>query len=835
MVSLVIVSHSRKLAEGILELIEQMSQGKVPIAIAGGIEDPENPIGTDAMQVLEAIEEVYSEDGVLVLMDLGSAVLSAELAVEMLPPEHQKKVHLCAAPVVEGALSAAVQAAAGSPMDVVCDEARAALTPKYEQLGEEVPPTPATEAPSAPSKKGAVRTTLVIRNPLGLHARPAARFVTTAAQFTSEITVRNETTGAGPGNAKSIGQVARLGIQQDHEIAITAEGDEAAAAIAALTQLVEDNFGEPETLPQAPAEPERRPPAPSEPEAGRLKGLPVAPGIALAPAYVYRTERLEAPDETIADVEAELRKFDEALKRARRELETLYEETQKRAGAYEAEIFEAQRLYLDDPEILEESRRQIEEEHRNAAAAWESAIEETVAELRDLDDPYLRARSADVDDVGQRVLRLLLDDQYTPPPIESPCILVAEDLAPSDVAQIDTSLVQAICTALGGATSHTAILARALAIPAIVGLGEAILQIAAGTELAVDGEAGYVYVEPEAGAREELRARRESWQEEQETARAAAQAPATTEDGHRVEVVANIGSLADAYNALRYGAEGVGLLRTEFLYLDRQSPPDEEEQVEIYGAIADLLEERPFVIRTLDVGGDKPLPYVEAPPEANPFLGWRGIRIGLDREDLLTTQMRAILRASPGHQIKVMFPMVATLDEIRRARALWQRVQQELHEASVPFDAEIEVGIMVEIPAAAVMADQLIEEVDFFSIGTNDLSQYTYAADRTNARVSPLADAFNPAVLRLIARVIDAAHAAGRWVGLCGELAGAPLAAPILLGLGLDEFSMAPPAIPAVKQRLSRINLDDARALAQEALDLSSPKEIRELVERRLP
>ncbi|RMF27993.1 MAG: phosphoenolpyruvate--protein phosphotransferase, partial [Chloroflexi bacterium] len=327
--------------------------------------------------------------------------------------------------------------------------------------------------------------------------------------------------------------------------------------------------------------------------------------------------------------------------------------------------------------------------------------------------------------------------------------------------------------------------------------------------------------------------RRRAWLARQEAARAAGQAPAVTLDGHRVEVVANIRGVADARVALEYGAEGVGLLRTEFLYLDRETAPSEEEQVTAYRAIAQVMGRRPLIIRTLDVGGDKPIPYLDLGEETNPFLGWRGIRLCLDQPEILKTQLRAILRTSPGHQIKVMFPMVSTVDEVRAAREILSQAQAELRAEGIPFDEEMEVGMMIEVPAAALQAEQLAREVDFFSIGTNDLSQYTMAADRTNAQVAELADGLQPAVLRLIKAVIDAAHAAGIWVGLCGELAGDPLAAPVLLGLGLDEFSMNPPAIPAVKQAIRQITRAEAQEIARTVLSMASAEEVRAYLSRR--
>jgi phosphocarrier protein FPr len=342
-------------------------------------------------------------------------------------------------------------------------------------------------------------------------------------------------------------------------------------------------------------------------------------------------------------------------------------------------------------------------------------------------------------------------------------------------------------------------------------------------------------LDPDATKQATLEQQRQDWLAQQEAAKAASQRPAITQDGRKVEIVANVGGLADIQAALANGAEGVGLLRTEFLYLNRVTAPTEEEQLAIYQTLAEALGPRPLIIRTLDIGGDKPLPYLHQEPEANPFLGWRAIRFCLDHPELFKTQLRAILRASVGHQFKLMFPMISSVAEVRAAKAMWGEVQSELRQNGIPFDNSIEIGIMIEVPAAVIIADQLAAEVDFFSIGTNDLSQYTVAADRTNAHVAALANPFHPAILRLIQRTIQAAHEAGIWAGLCGEFAGNPLAVPLLLGMGLNEFSMSPPAIPAVKQLLSQLTTTEAKVMAQVAIALDSAEAVRDYVSRQLP
>ncbi len=829
MVSLVIVAHSATLAQGVKELVDQVVQGKVPIAVAGGVDDPENPLGTDAMKVLEAIEKVYSEDGVVLLMDLGSALLSAEMALDFLPEEKRARVFLSDAPLVEGAVAAAVQAAGGGTVEEVLAEARSALASKVAQL--QLAPTtspPTEETPPAQPTGQEVR--LVVQNRLGLHARPAARFVTTASRFQSRITVRNVTRGTGPVNAKSINQVATLGVRQGHEIAITAEGPDAAEALAALKALVESNFGEEEVIlaPEAEARP-----VPITAATGELVGIPASPGIAIGPAHLYIPTTAEVPQHTVDDPEGEWAVLEEAMAVAEEEIHQVRARAAAQVGEYEAAIFDAHALFLEDPALRDRARTYIFEEKLNAAAAWQRAVAEMAESYRRLDDPYMQARAADVMDVGRRVLRLLLGETAHPPAPERPSILVAEDLTPSDTAQLDKDMVLGICTALGGATSHSAILARALGIPAVVGVGPRILQVQEGEELALDGTSGRVWVRPPAEVKARLEAERREWVQVQAHMREAAQRPGATRDGHRVHVLANIIGVADARTALDYGAEGVGLMRTEFLFLDRSQPPSEAEQCQVYREVAEVMGSRPLIIRTVDVGGDKPIPYLQVEEEANPFLGWRGIRLCLDRPDLLRTQMRAILRASPGHDVRIMLPMVSTLEEVKAAREIFEEVRAALEREGLPLAERVPLGIMVEVPAAAVLADVLAPHVDFFSIGTNDLSQYTMAADRTNARVAPLADGMHPAVLRLIRDAVTAAHEVGIPVGVCGEMAGDPVAALVLVGLGVDDLSMNAPAIPRVKAALGEVTLPELQALAREALAMPDAAAVRRAVRER--
>ena len=562
-----------------------------------------------------------------------------------------------------------------------------------------------------------------------------------------------------------------------------------------------------------------------------LRGLAISPGIASGPLFFYQAHVLSADRRQVEDPLAEISRLEAALAKARSDLEAIQVKAVQDTGAKEAEIFSAHLLILEDPDLLEGIIREIKEQRHNIEYAWLQATEHYAGMLASLEDEYLAARSADVRDVAQRVLRILAGEEQMSQQIERPSIIVADELTPSDTVTFDRSKVLGFCTAQGGPTSHVAILAKALGIPAVTGLGAWLETLQNSTYVIVDGDLGVVTLEPDMATRESYRFRSEALQRKFEVAFAAARQPAVSVDGKRIEVVANLGSAVEAASALEFGAEGVGLLRTEFLFLDRQDAPGEDVQVEIYRSILQTFGQQPVVIRTLDIGGDKPAHYLDMKPEMNPFLGVRGMRLALQHPGIFQCQLRALLRAGVGYNLKIMFPMVSSLAEVRAVHLHLRQVRDELEAASRDYARQVEIGIMVEVPSAAVMADVIAPQVDFFSIGTNDLSQYTLASDRTNPEVASLADAFDPSVLRLVRLVSQAAHAHGRWVGLCGELAGDPLATPVLLGLAVDELSMNPRAIPYVKQAIRRFSLPQARAIAEQALQLPTAGEVRSYLE----
>ena len=560
----------------------------------------------------------------------------------------------------------------------------------------------------------------------------------------------------------------------------------------------------------------------------RLEGIAAAKGIAIGPAWVYRPDAIAVEQYQVLDIQAELLRFRRAADRAKEQLEEIHLQAEEGIGSEQAAIFEAHKMFLEDPALLESIESEIGG-GKNAEAALQNGIEGFAQQLAAAEDPYFRERAADVRDAGQRVLRVLVGAaKNTLATIDNPSIIVASDLTPSETVLMRKTLTLGFATARGGLSSHTTILARSLGLPAIVGLGDAGLDaILHGETLVLDGNAGVLIVEPDEPTLADYRSREEKWRAELESTRSLAQMPAVTRDGHRVEVVANIGSVESAHTALEFGAEGVGLLRTEFIFLERTILPDEEEQYAIYHAIADVMGDRPLVIRTFDIGGDKPPSYMEWAKEANPFLGWRAIRVSLANTEMFKVQLRAILRAGLGHNIKIMFPMIATIEELRQARRCLDEARSELKTRGAAFAEQVEMGIMIEVPSAAFTAQFLAREADFFSIGTNDLIQYTFAADRGNEKVAYLYEPLHPAILHVLKKIIDDAHAAGKWVGMCGEMAGDLNAVALLLGLGLDEFSVNPAAIPEIKSLIRSLDLPTVQALASQVLTLATAAEIR--------
>ncbi|MEP9359162.1 phosphoenolpyruvate--protein phosphotransferase [Sphingomonas sp. KR3-1] len=634
----------------------------------------------------------------------------------------------------------------------------------------------------------------------GIHARPAARIAAALKPFLAEVTLHAAERSA---NARSTIALLGLGAGKDDEVRIVARGGDAQAAVDAVAALILANFHETAHA--------------SAPKVSGAASGPVraAPGLAIGQAFQLRSADLDVPADG-AGIAAEQAALAKALAATATALDG--------AHGTAAEIAEAHRALLADPELAATAARHVAE-GRSAAFAWRAATAEAAGALRATGDALLIERIADLTDLERQVIaRLLGQAAPAAPALPRGAILLAEDLLPSQFLALDTAKLAGIATAQGGPTSHVAILAASAGVPMLVAAGAQLLGIADGTPVILDADAATLSVDPDADALAEASARLSAQRARRDHELATAHAPAQTSDGVRIEVFANLGSVGDAAAAVRAGAEGCGLLRTEFLFLERATAPSEEEQRETYSAIAATLGERPLIVRTLDIGGDKPVPYLPMAAEENPALGLRGVRLTLARPDLMRIQLRAILRAVPAGQCRIMLPMVADLSDYRPVRALLDEVRAELGMADV-----IPLGVMIETPAAAMLAGQIAQEADFLSIGTNDLTQYTLAADRGNAAVSQRIDAMHPAVLRLVREVGRGAAAAGRMAGMCGGLASDPLAAPILVGLGITELSATPAQVPGVKAAVARFDRAACIALAEKACAATSAAEVRAL------
>jgi multiphosphoryl transfer protein len=674
---------------------------------------------------------------------------------------------------------------------------------------------------------------IIIKNPTGLHARPAKEFVNIAKGFKSNIRVYH---GEKMANAKSLISLLTLGVRSGNQIKIEVEGEDEDQALQALESAVLSGLGEEEIINQISQKSptiERATTSeqvkPDHPEVeiileNQIRGIAGAPGIAIGPVYHLQRTEIKV-EETFAGESKEKNQLQSAIETAKGQLKQLHKKMLDQKASGEAAIFDVHIELLDDFELLDSVLEKINQE-QSAAFAWQSTIEERAKLVASLDDPLLAARAADLHDVGYRVLRILVGaDNQAPEFPDHPVIILAEDLSPSDTVTLDRDKVLGFCTAKGGPTAHTAIIARALGLPAIVSAGEKIISLEDSTQVILNGYTGILSIKPNQTEIKEAVRMQEEDKDFRLQARAESGKPAITIDGHRVEIAANIGGIEDAHQALASGAEAVGLLRTEFLFLERINPPSEDEQFEVYRDIAQAMQNKPVIVRTLDVGGDKPLPYIQMEQEINPFLGERGIRLCLNRPKLLREQLRAILRAKEHGTLRIMLPMVSDISEWLATREIVTEIENEMGVSGV------EMGIMIEVPSAALMADIFAEHVDFFSVGTNDLTQYTLAMDRMHPLLAGKSDGLHPAVLRLIDLTVKAAHKSGKWVGVCGELGSDPQAIPILVGLGVDELSVTVPAIPMVKAQVRELSLTKTQQLAQAALKCASAKEVRQLTQ----
>ncbi|MEW6404408.1 MAG: phosphoenolpyruvate--protein phosphotransferase, partial [Chloroflexota bacterium] len=657
----------------------------------------------------------------------------------------------------------------------------------------------------------------VIVNATGLHARPATELVTLAKRYQASVRVR---CGDSVADGKSLVSILQLGAERGAAVKVSAEGVDADEALAALKDAIASGLGEEEQAPTLPAL-DRLDWSPKLTVAA-LSGVPASDGIVVGPLCQHRPRTIHVEDKPSSPA-AEKRQFNKAIKTASTELRKIYDEVKVRLGSGQASIFLVHAEILEDGTLLHDVAALIEQKH-SAAWAWQEEIQKRIDQLTRLDDPVLAGRAIDLSDVCQRVLRHMLGI-----PDESPAVthvasvLIADDLTPSDTAALDPDLILGFITAKGGPTSHSAIIARAMGIPAIVAAGASVLDLKSGTICILDGFNGHLYVDPHPEDIESAQKAHEEIERQLSEDYATRLEPARTLDGCDIEVFANVNRVADAIKAVEGGAEGVGLMRTEFLFLESGKTPSEDEQYEVYRDMAKAMDGRPLTIRTLDIGGDKQVPHLDLPKEDNSFLGIRGIRLCFARPDLFIPQLRAIYRAAEETNIRIMFPMISTLEDIEKAREITENVRKELKAR------EIEIGIMVEVPSAAILADQFATMVDFFSIGTNDLTQYTLAMDRVHPQLAKQADALNPAVLRMVDLTVQAATREGKWVAVCGGAASDTKGAAVLVGLGIKELSVTVPSVPTIKAFLRKSSLADLQKLAQKALTCRTAAEVRAL------
>ena len=838
-VGIVIVSHSAAIADGVVALAREMAGESVALIAAGG--GPDGTFGTDAARVAEAIAEADRGAGVVVLADLGSAELSAEVAIELIDPELATRVRLSRGPLVEGAVKAAAQASTGADLATVLDTADRAIEP-VGKAGEGVGADAGADAGVAPEHVEGAQIEIVVRNLHGLHARPAARFVRTASAFRSVIRLENLSAGARAVDAKSINGVLGSGVDAGARIRIAATGDDQDEALAALRALVESGFGEEivtagEGAANRPREVPRPAPVVIARADGQLSGLPGAPGVAIGPIWRYEPPPARPVPTTGHGAEA----IASAARQAAAQLEAIAERMRASGRPDDAEIFGSQALMCVDPEFLDAATAALEGPDAAAVSADE-AVERTAesfaAKLAALPNELLAARAADYRDVGARIVRTMRGEALDLPSV--PSIAVADDLPPSIAEEIPDESLLGIAIERGSATSHVVILARGRGIPAVVGVAGLLERTRSARTIALDGETGHVAPDPDATVRADFERRAQALADRRTAAEALRGRPATTIDHRRVTLFANIGGPEDVARALEMGADGVGLFRTEFLFMKRRTAPTEDEQVGPYRQVFEAFgPDRPVVVRLADIGGDKALPYLNLPPEANPFLGVRAIRLAVGSRELLAAQLRAIWRAAglAGVVPRVMAPMVATLADAQLLLGLRDEARAAVAATGAKLPDRMVTGVMVEVPSAALIARELAVLVDFFSIGTNDLTQYTFAADRSNSALAYLQDALHPAVLRLVDRVVAGGHEAERKVAVCGELAGDPLGALVLAGLGVDELSADAGSLDGLRLAISRVTFGELADLAGRALlapDAATVRSMaRELLDRR--
>jgi phosphoenolpyruvate-protein phosphotransferase/dihydroxyacetone kinase phosphotransfer subunit len=834
MVSLVLVSHSRPLADAVGDLVRRAVNSDLQLTCCGGVGDDRAELGTDAIEIQEAISTVYSDDGVLVLMDMGSAILSAETAKELLHPEQQTKVRLTSAPLVEGGIAAAVQAQLGASLDEVANAALQSLLPKQDQVQDV--PTSVAAPPTGPDLSIHEILDVTIQNPHGLHLRPAAMLIKTLSGFPGEVLIENRTASRGPILARSLIDVTRLQIREGDSVRFSISSPDPKPVIDSIRALVENQFGE-----------SAQPVLPSEANGAQDVSLPfgVSRGIAIGTPLLFDTIVASVPTYTVdsaTDITLEVARLRTAVAAAIAEFDSRIARLRSSLNRHELEIFDAQRMIFSDPTILKEVQAKIQELRLNAAAAWHEILSRYAAEQEKADDPYLRARAADFREVERTVLDGLIIEKKGPAlpdqAFADPTILICEELTPTLAERFQRLSIAGVIQLGGGTTSHGAILARAIGLPAIGGARKSLERLRIARQVAISGSEGSLWIDPTPDVLANVVERQQLERSESQRALQESQEPAISKDGIPIMVGGNAGSAKDLSSARANGAEFIGLFRSEFLFQDFDQEPDEAQQLAAYQEALTPGGSFPITVRLLDVGGDKPLKFLPQAKEANPFLGVRGVRLLMANPRFFRVHLRAILRLACSYRLQLLIPMVTDVSEILRIRKMLAEIAGELKKANVPHQWPIPVGAMIETPSAGLLIDQLFPHLDFISIGTNDLTQYVLCAERGSALLSGFSDALHPAVLRICRQVIHEAQERRVKVSICGEIASDPEALPIWLGLGLREFSVTAAAIPATKSLIRKLDISGIAAqLAPKRLSFEGASDVRKfsrsLLEKR--
>ncbi|GAA3649802.1 phosphoenolpyruvate--protein phosphotransferase [Flavivirga jejuensis] len=798
MVGIVIVSHSKMLAEGVKELANQMSQNKVAVITAGGLEDTSSPIGTDPFKIKDAIEALSDSNGILVLMDIGSAVMNAELALDLVDERLKHKTLLCEAPLVEGAIAAVAQAMTGADIEAVANEA------KHSLLGKQTLLKPVEEQVETDAFTDVVgkEIKITVPNQLGLHARPSVKLIELVNKFdvTATVSTKNKPFVA----ADSISQVSTLGAKKGDILTFRVKGKQADDLEIALKGFVKQNFGDPVNtiIPQSNKKVSKH-------VNNKLAGIGVSNGIAIGHAKLLKNMVVNVKKEKAENTLLEISKLKMAIEAVLNNIIDLQQKTMALYGKEDAEIFDFHIFMLNDSKTLDKVEQIINNDCLCAEYAWYTVFSDLENKYLEMEDAYLKERAADIVEIRNKVISDIQRDSKNDIILTEPAILVVDEIGPAQTLSLDTDKVLGIISMHGGETSHATILARSLGIPAITAVGKAISDIKENDMLAMNGSTGDIVLKSENPKKINVLILEKEKEDRVIKERfIKAKQPAISNDGVEFKILANVSSPKEAKLAFVNGAEGIGLYRTEFLFMNRESAPSEEEQYSVYKQLCENMKGLPITIRTLDIGGDKHIPYMGIGEENNPFLGLRGIRYCLQNIPLFKTQLRALCRISAAYQIKIMYPMVGIVEEVLSANKILREVQNDLKKQNIPFDKNMQVGIMVEVPSVLFLIPQLAKEINFLSIGTNDLTQYLLALDRENTNVSKYFSALHPAVLSAVQTVIKLAKENNLEVSLCGELARNQNATKLLSRIGLRNFSMSSPAIPDIKEVIRNLSIN---------------------------